>query len=1024
MKYLEKEIYDRIQTGDSFFKTLTETLTNGFWYWDLKNPSSKWLSAAFWKVLGYELIEVEEKELTWKDILSKEEYECDLDYAKFFLDSPQAHYNKSIPFQHKDGRIIWIKASGNVLQNNKQDGSRMLGSFHLVIDQQLILQDSYIGTYEMNLIDGNAYYSNEWVASLGYEYEEIAPLNMDTWQKLTHPDDFKKTVTCMQDYISGKIPSYSVEFRMKHKSGNWIWIEGNGKITRRNTEGTPQWMSGYYKDITESKQKEGDLKRVKILLDKSFEIAQIGTWEIDFVNEKLHWNKETRNIFEADENYEREYSDGLMHYKEGYSRLILSNALNNAIEKGESFDIEIEIITNNKNVRWVRKVGFPVIVNGRCESVYGILIDIDRKNKLIRNLQFQEERFRGAFENAGNGMAITFIDGKFQKVNKSFTQMLGYTEEELLTKSFKDITHPEDLKRDVKLVDKLLYGDKDYYQIEKRYLHKSGKEVWVMLSVSVVRNENKEPIHFVAQITNITQEKEAIRDKEKSERRFKEIFDNTYQLMGFLDLDGVILEANRQALNFADLKEEEVIGVEIWKTKWWEGQEEDQRKLKEGIKRAAEGEFVRFETINNDRYGNKVTVDFSLNSVFDDEGNVISIIAEGRPIQEMVKARNDLADLNSRLKNILNASVHVGIIETDLEGNITLFNKGAENLLGFNSTELVDRAHIKEFLPRDEVVKNVLKIRRDDTLDIDNFNIVLEHIKDYPLHYEEWNFIRKDGSRFPGIMTHSPIYNKDSELLGTLAIITDLTKVKEAEAEIKSLHEVTKDQNDRLINFAHIVSHNLRSHSRNLYVLLDMLRNQQPRIAENEFFPLIMKGSGNLKETIDHLTEVVAINTRTADKLKTIHLSEYVDNAIVNVKGLVMQNTCSIRSYVEPDLKVMGIPAYIESVVLNFLTNSIKYRSTKRELEIKITAIEQKDYIMLCFEDNGLGIDLKAHGEKLFGLYKTFHGNEDARGVGLFITRNQIEAMGGTIKVESELDKGTTFKVFLKKAHASKDVLV
>ena len=711
MKYLEKEIQDRIQGGDSFFKTLTETLTNGFWYWDLKNPSSKWSSSTFWQILGYKLEEVEEKELSWKDILSTEEYESDLEYANFFLDNSQQQYNKSIPFQHKNGSIVWLKTTGSVLQNDKEGSSRMLGSFQMVVDQQLILQDSYIGTYEMNLQNGNVYYSNEWVASLGYEYAEIAPLNMDTWQKLTHPDDFSKTITTMQDYISGKIPAYRVEFRMKHKNGNWVWIEGNGKITRRNKDGLPTWMSGYYKDITEPKKKEDHLSRVKILLDKSFEIAQIGTWEIDFINEKLHWNKETRDIFEAAEDYERKYADGLMHYKEGYSRLTLSKALNNALEKGESFDIEIEIITNNKNVRWVRKVGFPVVVNGRCESVYGILIDIDRKTKLIKNLQFQEERFRGAFENAGNGMAITSKDGKFQKVNKSFTQMLGYTEEELLTKTFKEITHPEDLKRDVKLVDKLLYSDKDYFQIEKRYLHKSGKEVWAMLSVSLVRNENKEPIHFVAQITNITQEKEAIRAKEKSERRFKEIFDNTYQLIGFLDLDGVILEANRQALNFVDLKEEEVIGVEIWKTKWWKGQEEDQRKLQEGVARAAKGEFVRFETINNDRYGNEITVDFSLNSVFDDDGNVISIIAEGRPIQEMVEARNDLAFLNSRLKNILNASAYVAIIETDLKANVTLFNKGAENLLGYDASEVTHSANIAMFLPRDEVIKNILKTK-------------------------------------------------------------------------------------------------------------------------------------------------------------------------------------------------------------------------------------------------------------------------------------------------------------------------
>ena len=85
-----------------------------------------------------------------------------------------------------------------------------------------------------------------------------------------------------------------------------------------------------------------------------------------------------------------------------------------------------------------------------------------------------------------------------------------------------------------------------------------------------------------------------------------------------------------------------------------------------------------------------------------------------------------------------------------------------------------------------------------------------------------------------------------------------------------------------------------------------------------------------------------------------------------------------------------------------------------RQSWVKIRTELQEDYLLLSFEDNGLGIDLKRHGEKVFGMYKTFHEHKESRGIGLFITKSQIEAIKGKVEVESEVDQGTTFKIYLK----------
>jgi signal transduction histidine kinase len=103
----------------------------------------------------------------------------------------------------------------------------------------------------------------------------------------------------------------------------------------------------------------------------------------------------------------------------------------------------------------------------------------------------------------------------------------------------------------------------------------------------------------------------------------------------------------------------------------------------------------------------------------------------------------------------------------------------------------------------------------------------------------------------------------------------------------------------------------------------------------------------------------------------------------------------------------------MESIMLNLVTNAIKYRSPERLPVVIINAHTNYKGIVITIEDNGLGIDLERYRNKLFGMNKTFHGNEDARGLGLYITKNQVESMGGRIEVESKLNVGTKFSVYL-----------
>jgi signal transduction histidine kinase len=148
------------------------------------------------------------------------------------------------------------------------------------------------------------------------------------------------------------------------------------------------------------------------------------------------------------------------------------------------------------------------------------------------------------------------------------------------------------------------------------------------------------------------------------------------------------------------------------------------------------------------------------------------------------------------------------------------------------------------------------------------------------------------------------------------------------------------------------------------------------------------------------------------DDKVTLHLKSEIEKVILSINAIVKTNNVTVIIEVAEDLSIEATQSYIESIIMNLLTNAIKYRSSERKPFINIKAFRMADEIQLSFIDNGLGIDLKKNKEKIFGMYKTFHGNSDAVGLGLFMVKNQIESMGGRIEVESQINKGTTFNLF------------
>lgn len=611
----------------------------------------------------------------------------------------------------------------------------------------------------------------------------------------------------------------------------------------------------------------------KIILEETL----AGYWDCYLREDRVIYSSVFKNIF----GYEDEE---LPNTTETWASLIISEdrprmdaCLKQHYESHgkKPFNIDVRYRHKNGSIVWINSTGRVIEWdNDEPVRMVGCHIDISDKKLTEQTLEISEETFRNAFEFSPIGMVLVSVQGKFLKVNKSICDMLGYTADKLITKTFQEITHPEDLEADLALLQKTLDKEVSGYQMEKRYLKKDGGIIWVLLNVGIVRDKAEAPLYFVSQLKDITEHKRAEIILKESERRW--IFASEGSGGGIWDLDLVnnTVFHSKQCLSMIGLQEHEFSNIP--------------------------GQWTnRVHPDDRDKY---------------------------------------VADVRAYING-----------ESDFYSN-------QHRVLCKDGTYkwVLDRGKIIEF----------------------------------------------DAN------------SKPIRIIGTH---TDITDQKEQEQQLRETLEVISGQNNRLLNFAYIVSHNLRTHASNFKMLMDVLTDPVTNDTEKqELSNHLAKVSEQLNETIANLNEVVSIQTNLNIQTAEVNLLNYFNRAIALLANDIKTLDVDIENLIPADCSLIHSPAYLESIIFNLISNAIKYRPANARPKITLSYFkdgnERGGFIVA---DNGIGIDLQKHGSDLFGMYKTFNGNRDAKGMGLFITKNQIEALGGKIEVESQLGKGTTFKVYL-----------
>ena len=867
---------------------------------------------------------------------------------------------------------------------------RMLRGTPTVTNNYLIKQLP-VATAFINKKFEVVYVSDKWITDFDFEKRNVVGQSLnDLFDGIS--EDWKKV---LKECLKGKTSEKGVQ-RFFDKDNNEFWFEWLN-IPWYDEKENVVGVIIQTEDITNRVAVEIKAEKYKVLLDAKSELTKIGSWEFDLIRDTLSWCDITKSLHEVVKSYKPSIDTAINFYKEGYSRNTIAMAIDKAIQKGEPYEVTCELITAKGKELTIKSTGKPI---------------------------FKEKKLIG-------------LVGTIQDITP-----------DLLSKS----------------------------------------------------------------------------KSKQQERHFRSIFNSSYQFTGILDVHGTFIEVNETALNFSGLKATDVVGKKFWNAYWWPIPDYVKDGLKQIIKAAAQGEFMRSEIVTLDKDKNPIPIDFSLKPIYDENHEVVSLLAEGRMIKEMVQARLKLKESERKFRALYELSPISYILSDFDTGEILDFNTSFENTTGYSRKQLgalrvqdilitaskTQLARIKKeietkksFGPEEQqyikmdgdkfpvlvsgslvgnkkgrrllwsTAQDISESKRNEQQLLDEKQLLKTLIDNLPLNVyikdldsrktlvnkaeldyigikdesevlgktdfdlfdeasakisraedlllinslkpmlgKETISVKQDGTATSFLSSKIPLIDDDGKAKGLIGISLDITELKRKEEELRNLINVTSLQNKKLVNFAHIVSHNLRSHTANFSMLLDFLVSEKNPEEKNKIVKMLMDASDNLLETLENLNEVVAISTNINLEKKPIHLNERILAVEQNLAAFLKNHNALIINEVDDEVKIKAVPAYMESILMNFITNAIKYRDPMRKPVIRLTTKNEKDYTILSIKDNGLGIDMEEHGDKLFGMYKTFHEHPDARGIGLYITKNQIEAMDGKLTVESTVGKGTTFNIY------------
>ncbi|HWS59308.1 MAG TPA: PAS domain S-box protein [Flavobacterium sp.] len=385
----------------------------------------------------------------------------------------------------------------------------------------------------------------------------------------------------------------------------------------------------------------------------------------------------------------------------------------------------------------------------------------------------------------------------------------------------------------------------------------------------------------------------------------------------------------------------------------------------------------------------------------DETGKSVRMIGA---IQDITKQKEEEQRLKLLETVITHTKDSVIITEADLNDgkipSIVYVNPAFSNTSGYSSDEVIGKSPEVFIGPNsdlEEHKKLINAIKNKEEFQIET----ISYKKNNEAYWVNFNML--------------PVYDSDGELSHWVSIQRDITEDKKQEVEKEQLIKELTQNNKDLQQFSYITSHNLRAPLSNLTGLLNLIEDIPIENHElKEIIDGFNKSTHLLNDTINDLVRVIIIKDNPSIEKESLLLKDIFEDVFSQLDFLIGLHKPIIKFDFEEVTFLNSNKSYLESILLNLLTNSIKYKSETRKLKINITANQIGDNVVLIFKDNGIGIDLERNKDKVFGLYQRFHDYPDSKGLGLYLVKSQVETMGGTINVESKVNVGTTFTLIFK----------
>ncbi len=661
-----------------------------------------------------------------------------------------------------------------------------------------------------------------------------------------------------------------------------------------------------------------------------------------------------------------------------------TNMAKTNIENGkEILEFENRYICKDGTYKWLSWNIQPVIEEN---IMVAVAKDITQKKELSEALNTKNL----IFDYSLDMLCVAGFDGYFKMLNPIWENTLGWTIEELLSKPFIEFVHPDDVEK-TKFVKANIVNGSEVYQFENRLLCADGSFKWISWKSHPVSEKQI----MVGVARDITAAKEINQKLLESEEKFKHLVEESkagvfiikgnkfvYVNQSMCTIFGYTIEEFTGKLVMDIIQPIDQLKIETYTDKLLLNELFDNHISFEG--RHKSGEIIQVDIISSLTH-------------YDGERVIIGSLLD---VTEQTKHVNNLKKLYTAIEQ-----THASVVITNVEGNIEFVNNAFLNITGYTEEDVYEKN------PR------ILKSGNtpSDTY-FDLWNTLIAQ--------KTWQGVlcnkKKDGELFWESATISPVINEEGITTNYVAVKENITSKIHEEEERKLLIEELTLANKELKQFSYITSHNMRAPLTNLLALDSLLDLSKITDADTlEIISLIKRSTNQLNETLNDLIRILIIKEKTSIETRELVFEDVFAKTIYSIQTITNEADLEVDFSALPTI-VFNEP-YLESIFLNLITNAIKYAKPNVRPHIKICSQLINGKYCMQISDNGVGLNMARIEDKIFGLYQRFHSNEDSKGIGLYLIKSQITALGGTIDIQSEENIGSTFTIcFNQDAQKSK----